>query len=90
MLGYYVDQPTINQMAAQAALGIRSAFAQVETFNNFLNDRPIVSNVDPLVAEFGYTTAEAATLRLYFQNMHGIPTANQTTFDMGRKFTALQ
>jgi hypothetical protein len=90
MLGYYVDKGTIDQKSGQAVLTLRQGFDQVQNVTKFLANHPKVNNVDPLVSEFGYTADEAYVLRLFFETMDQLRTANAATFDIGRKITGLE
>jgi hypothetical protein len=90
MLGYYVDQNTINGKAGQAVITLRQAFDQVENLAKFLAMHPKVNNVDPLMTEFGYTADEAYALRVFFETMYQLQQSNIATFDIGRKLSGLE
>lgn len=88
-LGYKVDKNILDMKAAQAVLILRQAFDQVEIIAKWLTNHPN-SGTDPLVTEFSYTADEAYALRVFFETFDGIRTANQTTFDIGRKMSGLE
>jgi len=95
MLGIQVDRNTIDRKASAAVLNLRSAFEQVETINEWLTNNPTTtdgsgSTVDPLINTYQYSSDEAYALRLFFQTTDGIRTANQSTWDIGRKMTGLE
>lgn len=90
MLGYYVDQNSLNGRAGQTALELRNAFGRVESVSAFLANKPIVSGVDPLVESFGYTADEAYALRHFFESMNQIRLDNAALFNIGRKMTGLE
>lgn len=91
MLGYYVDQNTLNMKAAQVAVGLRTVFDQVEGVAAWLGNHPVVDGVDPLVANYQYTQDEAYALRLYFDTFEDIRTGPAAeAFTVGRKITGLE
>jgi hypothetical protein len=91
-LGFDVTKQMLDMKVAQAALQLRSAFEHIETINVWLSNHPNDgTNPDPLTLEpFGYSSDEAYAMRLYFQTFDGVRTANQSTFDVGRKMTGLE
>lgn len=91
-LGYHVDQNTLNMKAAQTAVALRSAFAQVEAIAAWLANNPVVDNVDPLVNQYNYTQDEAYVLRLYFETWESLRLSQTSveTFGIGRKITGLE
>lgn len=89
-LGFDVNKGTLDMKAAQAALGLRSAFDQVETITKWLANHPN-PGTDPLTLEpFNYTADEAYAMRSFFETMDGVRIANAATFDTGRKLTGLE
>ena len=91
MLGYQVDQNVLNDRCARTVIALRDAFNSVDTINAWLTNNPVVDSVDPLTADpFDYTADEAYAVRLFFQNMDTVRTANAANFDIGRKMTGLQ
>lgn len=90
MLGYNVDQGTLNMKAASAVIMLRSAFDQIENIAGWLANHPKSGNVDPLVTDYNYTADEAYALRIFFETMQSLRTTNQATFEIGRKMTGLE
>lgn len=92
-LGFDVTKQTLDAKTAQAALRLRESFDQIETIAKWLANHPNPgpdNTNDPLVTDFGYSTDEAYVLRNYFETFDGVRTANQATFDVGRKLTGLE
>lgn len=93
MLGYVVNKGILDSACGEAVINLRNAFDEVEIIAKWLADHPIVNSVDPLTNDptfGGYTADEAASMRSYFENMESVRTANQTTFDTGRKMSGLR
>lgn len=89
-LGYEVNKQVLDAKLAQASLMVRHAFDQVESVAKWLINHPVANAVDPLVEEFGYSVDEAYAVRIYFETLDGVRTANTSTFDTGRKMTGLE
>lgn len=89
-LGLDVNKQSLDAKAAQAVLALRDALDKIESISAWLANTPVVENVDPLIAVFGYTDDEAYALRLFFGNIAALRTANQSTIDVGRKMTGLE
>lgn len=91
-LGFDVTKQTLDMKAAQAALKMRAAFDEVETVTKWLSNHPNNgTDPDPLTLDpFLYSADEAYALRNYFETFDGVRTANQATFDVGRKLTGLE
>jgi hypothetical protein len=90
-VGNTVNKSILDIKAGQAVVALRFAFDLCETVDKFLVNTPMNSdNTDPLVTVFGYTADEAYALRLVFQTIEGVRTANQTTWDTARKISGLE
>lgn len=99
MAGIAVSRSALDQKMAETVISVRDAFTKVVTVSNWLNDHPVVDNVDPLTVPigpsadgmsqigFGYTADEAYLIRLTFQNLSSIDVA--TTLSVARKLTGL-
>lgn len=90
-LGLEVNKQTLDLKAAQAVIGLREAFEDVETIAMWLSNHPVVEGVDPLQEEpFGYSPDEAYALRFYFETFAGVLDSNEPAFNAGRKMTGLE
>ena len=89
-LGFEVNKATVNMKSAQAVLEMRSALEKTEAIAKWIANQQVVDGVDPLVAEYEFTTDEAYILRLYFESVDAIRTTNASLFDTGRKMTGLE
>lgn len=89
MFGYNIDQTLVTSKAMQAVHSLRTSFELVETYAAWLANIPVVNDVDPLIAVYGFTTDEAYTMRFFFETMENVRTSNETAFDIGRKITGL-
>lgn len=89
MLGYEINKSILDGKSAEAVVGLRMAFAKIETINAWLDNNPSDNENDPLVTDFQYTADEAYALRLYFQTFDQIRVSNQNIFDVGRKISGL-
>lgn len=89
-LGIEVSKAVLDSKAARAVLDMRSAMERTESIAKWLANHPVVETVDPLIADFGYSSDEAYALRYYFESFDAIRTANTTLIDIGRKMTGLE
>ena len=87
-MGYVVNKDVLDQRCAEAVIGLREAFENIETIAKWLADHPN-DGTDPLIAE-GYDTDEAYAMRLYFETFETVRVNNQAAFDTGRKMTGLE
>jgi hypothetical protein len=91
-LGYDVNKGTLDMKAAQAVLMLRQSFDEVRAVANWLANHPSNgTDPDPLTQDpFGYTADEVYILRSFFETMETVRTANEATFETGRKITGLE
>lgn len=91
MLGIEVNRNVLNTKVAQAIVGLREAFEEVETINKWLTNHSPIEGTDPLtLGEYGFTDDEVYALRVYFETFDAVRIANASTFDTGRKMTGLE
>jgi len=89
-LGLEVTKQGLDMSAAQAVLELRRALDKHEAIAAWLANHPVVDGVDPMMSDFGYTADEAYVLRMYFEGVDAIRTANPNLISTGRKMTGLE
>lgn len=90
-IGIEVNKQILDLKAAQAVLGLREAFDDVEAIAKWLSIHPVVEGADPLTEDpFNYTADEAYALRFFFETFNAVKNANTNAFEAGRKMTGLE
>lgn len=91
MAGLEVTRNMLDMKAADAVLSLREALRKVESIAKWLENTPVVDNIDPLTGpEFNYTPDEAYLIRITFQQLEAIRVSNNTLSETARKLTGLE
>ena len=89
MAGSKVTRKIMDDKSSEAILTLRIGFDRTENVAKWLANNPDAGQGDPLVTDLEYTVDEAYLIRLVFQNLEALRTANEANFELARKLTGL-